>query len=73
MAARLEWKGRHMWLGDERTTGCIFKRNGWRWSLDKRTGPRKMSEPYESEADCRRDCESEVRRLLKYAGVEVET
>lgn len=72
MAARLTWKGRHLWLAEERTTGSVFKRNGWRWSLDKRTGPRAMSEPYEAEADARQDLESEVRRLLKEAGCEVE-
>ena len=32
----------------------------------------KEGDPYESEEDCRRDCETEVRRLLKEAGVEVD-
>lgn len=30
---------------------------------------RRVSEPYQREEDARQDCESEVRRLLKEAGV----
>jgi hypothetical protein len=81
MAARLEWKNKTAFGGDlmlggwpmasvwsERGRGGVFK--GARWeipNLDCTSGG-----PYESAADAFTDCESEVRRLLKEAGCEVE-
>lgn len=39
--------------------------------LRGRDGINEVSEPYQNGADARQDCEAEVRRLLKSAGVEV--
>lgn len=80
MAAKLEWKEQHAFgarlmlggwmlaetyrLGGKRGTAHVFK-----FSLTDTAVTE--SQPYESLADCMADCESEVRRLLKEAGVEV--
>lgn len=69
MAAKLEWRKGSLWLGaievaetvgwgtDE---GVRFKPSGGAWS-----------DPYQDPADLQQDCESEVRRLLREAGIEV--
>jgi hypothetical protein len=67
MAAKLRWDGRLLMLG-EVMVGEAHPLNGWRY----RVAPRQWSKTYEDEADCRQDLESEVRRLLKDAGVDVE-
>jgi hypothetical protein len=80
MAARLKW-----WRGYLRLGQLVLARVGengglWTYRLSK---PAKWggegddakavpSDPYERKRDCMADCESEVRRLLKAAGVEVE-
>jgi hypothetical protein len=70
MAAKLTWMGDALWLGDfvvgeiKRVTGVRATHRYW--------AGRRQSELYESPQDCMLDCESEVRSLLKAAGVEVE-
>lgn len=72
MAARLEWKGHNLYLGE------------WRVAEVRTLGPKwfrfrapcdtlvEGKQDYETAADAFQDCESEVRRLLKDAGVGVE-
>jgi hypothetical protein len=73
MAAKLEWRGDALWLGDfvlgetKRVTGVTGVTRTWRYWAG-----RNQSELYESISECQQDCESEVRRLLKTAGVEIE-
>lgn len=73
MAARLEWNRRWLMLGGWRLGEVEPSGASWtpvvtRWPAlaDERLTPR------EDEADARQDLESEVRRLLKKAGVEVD-
>ena len=67
MAAQLEWEGRMLMLGPI-MVGEVHPTRAWRY----RIAPRQWSQPYQDEADCRQDLESEVRRLLKEAGVTCE-
>lgn len=71
MAAKLEWVGYNLYLGE------------WRLAEVRTLGPKRFrfrapcdalgdgKREYESAQDAFQDCESEVRRLLKEAGVEV--
>lgn len=68
MAARLEWKHGDLMLGQIRlaeTQWTSHSKHQWRVAgFD-------WHETYEVADDAQQDCESEVRRLLKAAGVEV--
>ncbi len=66
MAAKLEWKIGSLWLGR-----IEVARTEWRGGYAHRyqIGGHDWSQSYQDEADCRQDLESEVRRLLKDAGV----
>jgi len=71
MAAKLTWSTGYLWLGQlplahMRHTG----RKGWQWTLTGH-GWRSAPSRYETKEDAQQDCESEVRRLLKDAGVDV--
>lgn len=74
MAARLEWSGAELGVGpfcvgrvisneETRTHHAVVEARG-RWPVE--------DAPYESILDCMQDLESEVHRLLKKAGVEVD-
>lgn len=73
MAARLEWHGDELKLGGRRgwTLGAVRKKERGMWfavpnrDAETRTG-------YERVTDAMQDLESEVRRLLKEAGVVLE-
>lgn len=68
MAERLEWNGVTLRLGP--FVLAEVGRDDQRRAR-YRIGRKVASDPYESMVDCMQDCESEVRRLLKEAGVEV--
>lgn len=72
MAAKLAWFGDRLKLGgcDGWTLGVVRREFGrWRAVLNRLSGQRAG---YESMDEARQDLESEVRSLLKAAGVEVE-
>lgn len=71
MAAKLEWNGGWLMLGGWRL-GEV-ESGGSAWTPIVTRWPAKTDEhltPREDEADARQDLESEVRRLLKEAGVD---
>lgn len=75
MAARLKVTTNGVWLGELRLASF---RSADAWGLEITNyvlgdGTRQKSKRYDSPDDCVQDCEREVRRLLKEAGVEVET
>jgi len=78
MTAKLMWDGRilDLCLWPEAGVGRVgmvrTRCDGVEYDYVTSVGERRVSEPYQREADARQDCESEVRRLLKDAGVEVE-
>lgn len=78
MAAKLEWDGRVLDLSLWPDTGIgrvgivRARMDGAGWEYITNVGARAVSGVYEAEADARQDCTSEVRRLLREAGVEVE-
>lgn len=76
--ARLTWYRGWLRLGRLAIARMAEDMDGWRYRVSR---PRKwsgaasqpnVSDAYERAKDCRADCEAEVRRLLKEAGVEVE-
>lgn len=73
MAAKLEWIAdelRH--AGEGHVLGTLRTRAEgieYDWVLGSETAYSFVSEPYENKADARQDCEREVRRLIKEAGV----
>lgn len=72
MAAKLEWCGEQLMLGGMQgwTMGAVHK-EGKRWRgaiLNRMAGPVRA---YESITDAMQHLESEVRRLLKEAGVDL--
>lgn len=72
MAARLEWDGERLMLGGAAgwTLGAVRKEGKrWRAVLNRMAG---AAPSYESITDAMQDLESEVRRLMRDAGVEVE-
>lgn len=70
MAAKLEWAKGALTLGGLIVAGTTLERRGWEYRIPSVDGLE--GGPYESLSDARQDCESEVRRLLKEAGVDVE-
>lgn len=71
MAAKLEWDGDELKLG-RWTLARVGKvlSLGWMYGIpDAESG---LHGPYEEPADAQQDAESEVRRLLKDAGIVVE-
>lgn len=71
MAAKLEWTGHNLYLGEFRVAEVRTlgpRRFRFRAPCDTMGKGRKE---YESIADAFQDCESEVRRLLKKAGVDL--
>jgi len=72
MAAKLTWEDRGLKLGIwELAYVMSGSRDEKRYMYVIDSG-HVVSEEYESEADCRQDCETEVRRLLREAGVTLE-
>jgi len=86
MAAKLTWDGRildlELWPGvgvdrvgmirmHERVAIIRMHERGVNYEFITNVGERRVSAPYQTEADARQDCESEVRRLLKEAGVDL--
>lgn len=72
MAARLTWDGERLLLGgfEGWTLGAV-RREGKRWrAVLNRMADR--AQEYEHIADAMQDLESEVRRLLKEVGCEVD-
>lgn len=66
MTAKLAWRSGDLWLGRMWVAGIEWRAaDGYRYKIPHRPD----SEPYQSAADARQDAESEVRRLLKEAGV----
>lgn len=73
MAAKLEWDGDELMLGGK---------DGWTLGAVRREGPLfravvnrsdvRTRDRYEDRGDAAQDLDSEVRRLLKDAGVEAE-
>lgn len=68
MTTKLEWKIGSLWLGR-----IEVARTEWtsRSANRYRVAGHEWSIRYEDATDCQNDCESEVRRLLEEAGVEV--
>lgn len=68
MAAKLEWKGDELRLGPWTLARiCQVLNLGWHYAIpDAENG---LHGPYEEPGDARQDAESEVRRLLRDAGV----
>lgn len=66
MAAKLTWKIGYLWLGR-----IELAKTEWRSGHAHRyqIGGHDWSKSYENDADMRQDCETEVRSLLKEAGV----
>lgn len=71
MAARLEWNGNAVQMGPF-VLGFTESMSGRHRFVVRNGRQDKPSDAYESLVDCMQDCESEVRRLLKEAGCEVE-
>lgn len=69
MAAKLRWEGDALWLG-EFVVGELKRVTGVR-SIHRYWAGRRQSATYENPQDCMQDCETEVRRLLKKAGVDL--
>jgi hypothetical protein len=76
MAARLEWHGERLmhgayWCAEVRARcgGQEYDYVTYVREQDVERGA--VSEPYQDKADAMQDAESEVRRLLREAGVEV--
>lgn len=69
MTAKLEWAKGSLWLG----VLLVAETTGWGTDDGVRFRPSggAWSDPYQDPADLQQDCEFEVRRLLKEAGVEV--
>jgi len=70
MAAKLRWSKGSLWLGALKVADTV----GWGDDEGVRFRPAggEWSDPYQAPSDLQQDCESEVRRLLKEAGVEVQ-
>jgi hypothetical protein len=71
MAAKLEWFGDSLRLGGEDgwTLGALREESGmWRGVLNRMA---ERMTGHEEKEDARQDLESEVRRLLKEAGVDL--
>jgi hypothetical protein len=73
MAARLVWRKRALLLdGKEVARIKRWGVGGWAYRISfGDVFVETEVEKYEVQRDCQQDCESEVRRLLKGAGVEV--
>lgn len=73
MAARLEWVGAFLKIGPFALAEVAPDDNQQhRFRLNIKGAKGIASDPYESILDCMQDCEAEVRRLLREAGVVVE-
>lgn len=72
MAAKLEWKDRGLRLGIWELAYVMSGAKDTKHFMYVIDSGHVVSEDYEKESDCRQDCESEVRRLLKEAGVTLE-
>jgi hypothetical protein len=72
MAAKLEVNQRGVWLGKLRLASFLKSSSGIVINYMVADGSHQKSRRYEEPEDCRWDAESEVRRLLRDAGVEVE-
>lgn len=73
MAAKLEWDGDELMLGgkDGWTLGAVRQQGALFRAVLNRSDVATREE-YEDRGDAAQDLDSEVRRLLKDAGVEVE-
>jgi hypothetical protein len=71
MAARLEVNRRGVWLGELRMAKFVIAFGGQISGYVLHDNDEARSERYESPEDCMRDAASEVRLLLKAAGVDV--
>ena len=72
MAAKLEWIGDRLLVGPF-VLGCTERRRTGVYAvLNTARGEEDLGMPREDGADAVQDLETEVRRLLKEAGVEVE-
>lgn len=75
MTAKLEWDGYvldlHLWpdTGVGRVGMVRTRCAGIEYDFVTNVNGRHVSEPYQREEDARQDCEREVRRLLKEAGI----
>lgn len=69
MAINLVWKNGALTCGGLILAGTTLERRGWEYRISSTDGL--SGGPYESLSDARQDAESEVRRLLKEAGVEL--
>lgn len=67
MAAKLEQRRGAVWLGEFRLASTEHVAGGWRYVAGLT-----ISTPRETRSDALNDAESEVRRLLKEAGVDCE-
>lgn len=80
MAAKLVWDDDHLMLGGPDGWALAYLDDGnqherepgaWRYVLTASKGRGSYGEWAQRKEDARQDCESEARRLLKEAGVEV--
>jgi hypothetical protein len=71
MAAKLEVNRRGVWLGKLRLAAFVEDAHGCATKYVVADGKHDPSKHYEEPEDCRWDAESEVRRLLREAGIEV--
>lgn len=81
MAARLEWDDDHLMLGGAAGWALAYLDDGntherepgmWRYVLSAAMGRGAYGTWRRSRGEATQDCETEVRRLLKEAGVDVE-
>jgi hypothetical protein len=72
MAARLTVDFRGVWLGSLRLASFLKCSKGHILNYMLVDGSHQKSRRYEDPEDCKWDAESEVRRLLKEAGVDCE-
>lgn len=73
MAAKLEWSGDALMLGSLRVAQIVLTHKWWRFKIPVNDRSNFFSVGHDKADDCRAAAESEVRRLLKEAGVEIET
>jgi hypothetical protein len=69
MAAKIEWQHGALLLGTLIVGRVTLNHGGWNYAISSAGG--ESGGPYESMTDAKQDAESEVRRLLKAAGVDV--
>jgi hypothetical protein len=73
MAAKLKWRNNVLTVGGAALYVGISDAEDGHWEAfgDMSYGTL-LEQRWENDADARQDCEAEVRRLLREAGVEVE-